>query len=234
MSGGAIAADASNNLYFITGNGTFDASSSSAPNNDYGDSFLKLTSGLSVAQYFTPSDQATDFTNDADFGAGGAAVLVDIPENGTNPTQLVIGGGKDGTLYVLNRNSMGGLGDQQCVAKDQPGEWHLFDRRFLELQFLHRRYQGQSGGLRAQCEHCQAKPVDNSFRRLRLPGSDTVGIVDAQQFEWDCLGTEYQRVLHVTVAGYAAPRCCTRSMPPTWARSFGTAPRAPETRLDMR
>jgi hypothetical protein len=117
MSGGAIAADSSNNLYFITGNAVFDATNSSAPNNDYGDSFMKLTSGLSVSQYFTPSDETTDNTNDADFGAGGAAVLVDLPVNGTNPTQLVIGGGKDGSLYLLNRNSMGGLGDTNAWQK---------------------------------------------------------------------------------------------------------------------
>ena len=49
---GAPAADSSNNLYLITGNATFDATNATAPNNDYGDSFLKLTSGLSVTQYF--------------------------------------------------------------------------------------------------------------------------------------------------------------------------------------
>ena len=100
MSGGAPAADSSGNLYLITGNGNFDATNSSAPNNDYGDSFLKLTSSLSVSQYFTPSDQATDNSQDNDFGSGGAVVLVDLPANGSNPTHLVLGGGKDGSLYV--------------------------------------------------------------------------------------------------------------------------------------
>ena len=60
MGGAAPAADSSNNLYLITGNATFDATNATAPNNDYGDSFLKLTSGLGVSQYFTPSDQAND------------------------------------------------------------------------------------------------------------------------------------------------------------------------------
>ena len=60
--------------------------------------FLKLTSSLSVSQYFTPSDQATDNSQDNDFGAGGAVVLVDLPANGSNPTHLVLGGGKDGSL----------------------------------------------------------------------------------------------------------------------------------------
>jgi len=114
MSGGAPAVDSSGNLYLITANGQFDATNGSAPNNDYGDSFLKLSSGLSVSQYFTPSDQANDQANDKDFGSGGAMVLVDLPANGSNPTHLVLGGGKDGTLYVLNRDAMGGYGDSNA------------------------------------------------------------------------------------------------------------------------
>jgi hypothetical protein len=110
MSGGAPAADSSNNLYLITGNGTFDVTNSTPPNNDYSDSFLKLSSSLAVSQYFTPSDQQNS-TSDMDFGSGGAAVLVDLPAKGNNPTHLVIGGGKDGYLYLLNRDTMGGLGD---------------------------------------------------------------------------------------------------------------------------
>jgi hypothetical protein len=82
------------------------------PNNDYGDSFLKLTSDLSVAQYFTPSDQANDNANDVDFGSGGAAIVVDQPSGPV--AHLVIGGGKDGYLYLLNRDAMGGLGDSQA------------------------------------------------------------------------------------------------------------------------
>jgi hypothetical protein len=111
MSGGAPAIDSSGNVYMITGNGSFDASNTAAPNNDYGDSFLKLTSSLAVSQYLTPSDQATDEVNDTDFGSGGATILIDLPANGANPTHLVTGGGKDGALYLLNRDQMGGLGD---------------------------------------------------------------------------------------------------------------------------
>ncbi len=113
MSGGAPAIDSSNNLYVITGNGGFDATSVTAPNNDYGDSFLKLSTGLAVSQYFTPSDQSNDQQHDADFGSGGAAILADMPA-GSPVTHLVMGGGKDGNLYVLNRDSMGGLGDGQA------------------------------------------------------------------------------------------------------------------------
>ncbi|MGB8323787.1 MAG: malectin domain-containing carbohydrate-binding protein, partial [Candidatus Acidiferrum sp.] len=112
MGGAAPSADSSNNLYLITGNANFDANNTTAPNNDYGDSFLKLTSSLAVSQYFTPSDESNDNAGDNDFGAGGAAILVDQP---TGPVQhLVIGGGKDGYLYLLNRDAMGGFGDSNA------------------------------------------------------------------------------------------------------------------------
>ena len=54
-------------MYVITGNGGFDATSASAPNNDYGDSLLQLSvtpnsttpsAAFNVFQYFTPEDQA--------------------------------------------------------------------------------------------------------------------------------------------------------------------------------
>jgi Putative Ig domain len=115
MGGGAPAADSSNNVYLLTGNGNFDANSATAPNNDYGDSFLKLSSTLTVSQYFTPSDQATDNADDADFGSGGAAILVDQPSSPV--PHLVIGGGKDGYLYLLNRDAMGGYGDSSAVQR---------------------------------------------------------------------------------------------------------------------
>ena len=104
MGGGAPAIDASGNLFFITGNGTFDASSGGS---NYGDSVVKLSaaSGLSVADYFTPSDQATLDANDTDFGSGAATILIDQP-SGPVP-HLLIGGGKEGNLFLLNRDNMG-------------------------------------------------------------------------------------------------------------------------------
>jgi hypothetical protein len=109
MSGGAPAADKNNNLYLITGNAQFDVTSEGK---DYGDSFLQLSSGLGVSSYFTPSDEQTDNSNDNDFGAGGAAVVLNLT---SGPLQhLVIGGAKDQTLYLLNGDNMGGLGDSNA------------------------------------------------------------------------------------------------------------------------
>ncbi|MFI4879948.1 MAG: pyrrolo-quinoline quinone [Steroidobacterales bacterium] len=109
MSGGAPSADSAGHLYLITGNGTFDATHAGAPNNDYGDSLLQLTSGLAVSSYFTPSDEAMDAANDADFGSGGAALVLNRTSG--SPQHLVVGGGKDGALYLLNGDSLGGFGD---------------------------------------------------------------------------------------------------------------------------
>jgi hypothetical protein len=107
MGGGAPAVDSSGNLFFITGNGTFDANTG-GPN--YGDSVVRLStsSGLSVADYFTPLDQASLDANDTDFGSGAATVLVDQPSGPV--AHLLIGGGKQGNLFVLNRDNLGKFG----------------------------------------------------------------------------------------------------------------------------
>jgi hypothetical protein len=101
MSGGAPAADSGNNLYVITGNGNFDG------NSQFGDSFLRLSTGggMNVTGFFSPNDQASLSSGDLDLGSGGAAILVDQP---TAPNHLVIGGGKEGALYLLNRDNLGG------------------------------------------------------------------------------------------------------------------------------
>ncbi len=59
--------------------------------------------------YFTPTNQADDNQFDRDFGAGGAALVLNLGSG--SPSHLVIGGGKDGALYVLNGDNLGGSGD---------------------------------------------------------------------------------------------------------------------------
>src|SRR6266853_1279183 len=110
MSGTGPAADADGNIYVITGNGTFDTA---APRTNYGDSFIKLstTGGLSVADFFTPANQSFLDSNDFDVGSGGAIV---VDSAGAHP-HLLIGGDKQGVLYVIDRDNMTGFnagGDQ--------------------------------------------------------------------------------------------------------------------------
>lgn len=113
MSGAAPAIDGQGRLYALTGNAAFDATSATAPNDDYGDSLLELSPGLDVLQYFTPSNQHADQIYNNDFGSGGAAVLADLPA-GSPVMHLVIAGGKDGNLYVFNRDALGGYGDSHA------------------------------------------------------------------------------------------------------------------------
>ena len=107
MAGGAPAADSSNNIYVITGNGDYDGV------NDFGDSFLKLStsSGLSLSDWFTPSNQASLDASDLDLGSGGAVVLIDLPSAPVGHQHLLVGGGKGagfaGEFYVLNRDNLG-------------------------------------------------------------------------------------------------------------------------------
>lgn len=101
MSGAGPASDGTN-IFLITGNGTFDANASGS---DFGDSFLKLSSSLSVGDWFTPSNEGSLESNDLDVGGGGAVLLIDNP--GGSLPHLLIGGGKEGKLYLLNRDSLG-------------------------------------------------------------------------------------------------------------------------------
>jgi hypothetical protein len=102
QNGGGPSADSAGNLYFATGNGTFDANSGGI---DYGDSSLKLSPAATVVDYFTPHDQANMQVNDLDLGSAGPVLLLD-QGSGSFP-HLLISAGKGGTIYVINRDNMG-------------------------------------------------------------------------------------------------------------------------------
>jgi hypothetical protein len=99
MAGAGPATDAGGNLYVMTGNGTWNPA-----NGNYGDSFVKLNSGLSVTDYFTPFDEAADNTGDLDVGSGGPLIVPDQP--GAHPHEL-IACGKPKYVYVIDRDNMG-------------------------------------------------------------------------------------------------------------------------------
>lgn len=116
QSGNGPAADAAGNVYVITSNGDY---IDGGP--DFADSFLRLVpqnGGFDVADWFTPSNFQALNDGDLDLGAGGPVLL---PDQSSGPAHLVIGGGKEGVLFVVNRDSMGHLvnGDTQVVQKLQ-------------------------------------------------------------------------------------------------------------------
>ena len=102
-SGTGMAADAAGNLYVVTGNGTVGDNGDPTSLTNRGESALKLTqsgSTLRVASYFTPYNYQFLNDNDIDYGGMGAFL---IPNSG-----FYLTGGKDGNLYLLNKDAMGG------------------------------------------------------------------------------------------------------------------------------
>ena len=89
-------ADSSGNLYYVSGNGTFDANTGGS---DYGDSFVRLNAALQVQDYFTPFNQSCLSAGDQDLGSGGPLL---IP--GAN---ALTGAGKEGRPYVVSTTNMG-------------------------------------------------------------------------------------------------------------------------------
>ena len=111
------------NLYIETGNGGFDTNLDAngfPTSGDYGDSFVKLAVdpttdathqnvngwGLKVVDYFTPSNKNDLDVVDLDLGSGGPMLLPDSVGSTQHP-HLMIGGGKEGKLYLIDRDNMG-------------------------------------------------------------------------------------------------------------------------------
>jgi hypothetical protein len=112
MAGTAPAADSSGNLFFILGNGDFDTTLNAGgfpANGNCGNCFVKLStsSGLKLADYFTPHNTVAESNADQDFGSGGGILLVDATDSGGNTRHLSVGAGKDSLIYVVDRDSMG-------------------------------------------------------------------------------------------------------------------------------
>jgi len=108
MAGAGPAADASGNLYFSSANGPFNVTGlpPAAPADSFGDTLLKLTSGLAVSDFFTPADQATLDSGDLDLGSAGVMLLPDAAGSGTHP-HLAIAADKESNLYMVDRDSPG-------------------------------------------------------------------------------------------------------------------------------
>jgi len=111
--GGAPAVDSGGDIYVSTGNGVFDEAPP-PPNADYGDSTLRLHpsisatpngANLTVAGWFTPFNQLSFAQGDVDLGSGAGIVL---PDQNSGPVlHLLVQTGKDGFIYLMDRDNMG-------------------------------------------------------------------------------------------------------------------------------
>ena len=112
-SGRGLAVDASGSLFIPTGNGNFDGAT------NYGDSYVKVSPSLGVLDYFTPYDQQALDSGDLDISSSGVTLLPDSAGTTQHP-QILIGCGKNGTIYVVDRNNLGQFrssGDTQIIQE---------------------------------------------------------------------------------------------------------------------
>ena len=113
MAGGGPSADSAGDIYLLTANGVFETTldAQGFPNRqDYGNSFLKLAPAgavLSVADYFTMWNEVAESNSDTDLGSGGQLLLPDLTDATNTVRHLMVGAGKDGNIYIVNRDTMG-------------------------------------------------------------------------------------------------------------------------------
>ncbi|HEV3092453.1 MAG TPA: hypothetical protein VGX91_13510 [Candidatus Cybelea sp.] len=120
MSGDGIAADATGDLYFVTGNSqpkTYNGDT------DIQESVVKVSADLTdLLGIFTPANATRLDDEDGDFGSGGVLLL---PTTGSGPA-LATAAGKNGTLFLLNQNDLGGYhrkGDHVLSKASIGGCW---------------------------------------------------------------------------------------------------------------
>jgi hypothetical protein len=118
QAGQGPAADSDNNLYFMTGNGSFTPDA-----REVGCTIVKLKPNLSIADWFAPHNTVALSAGDQDLGSAGPLLIPD--------TNLLLGGGKESKLYLVQRDRMGHFNannDNQIVQSfyvNVPGKDHL-------------------------------------------------------------------------------------------------------------
>ena len=116
MSGGGLVSDQPGRFFFATGNG-YD----STPNGVYkssdtqvktSESLVRLTTNadgsLSLDNFFAPYDALSLDSWDADFGSGAPTALPDEFFGTSDHPKLLVTAGKQGYVYLLDRDNLGG------------------------------------------------------------------------------------------------------------------------------
>lgn len=96
QAGRGIASDQAGNIYIATAGGSYDGIT------NFGSSVLKFAPrSLQLADWFTPNNHEFLFLQNIDMSAGGVTL---IPNS-----RLMFAGGKEGVIFLLNREAMGKL-----------------------------------------------------------------------------------------------------------------------------
>jgi hypothetical protein len=132
QSGGGLMSDGPGRIFFTSGNGVSPpVGPGTSPPGQLAESTVRLrvrSDGSLVARdFFSPKNAPSLDSSDLDFGAGGP---VGLPYGTTTYPHVLVQAGKDGRVFVLNRDSLGGRGQgpnggNADLSKAGPyaGEW---------------------------------------------------------------------------------------------------------------
>jgi LPXTG-motif cell wall-anchored protein len=105
MGGAAPVVDAKGDIWVTSGNGSVTSTDHAY---DDSDAVLQLSSSMTLDQYFAPTSWASDNASDLDFSTG-VALLAD---------GQAVAASKSRTAFLLNQQSLGGIGGQQAELAD--------------------------------------------------------------------------------------------------------------------
>ncbi|HVW27422.1 MAG TPA: choice-of-anchor D domain-containing protein [Polyangiaceae bacterium] len=117
QSGGGLMSDGSGRIFFTSGNGYSDSIFTPTPGNTpppaLDESVVRLAvqadGTLSAVDFFTPYDVAYLDSADLDFGSGSIVALPDDTFGNTAHPHLALAAGKEGIMYLLDRDNLGGF-----------------------------------------------------------------------------------------------------------------------------
>ncbi len=132
QSGGGLMSDGPGRIFITSGNGVSPApGKGSAPPGQLAESVVRLAvlpdGRLAARDFFSPADAPALDASDTDFGSGGPVAL---PFGSKAFPRLLVQAGKDGRVFLLNRDNLGGRmqgpgGTDAYVSKTGPfgGQW---------------------------------------------------------------------------------------------------------------
>ena len=243
QSGAGPAADTQGYIYLLAANGTFDTTMNARgfpSQGDFGNSFLKIAASggsLSVVDYFTMYNVEAENSRDDDLGSGGPLVLPPMKDASGKTWHLMVGAGKDLSIYVANRDDMGKFSSKnnQNIYQEVPHAMkHAFSRP-VPAYFDGRLYYASTDDTlrdyRFQKARLIAEPVSQTAVKFGYPGSTPsiaadgtrnaiVWAVENVKFTYDP-GYSIPAVLHAFDASNLARELYNSNAAPSGRDHFG-------------